>query len=93
MNGVGRLTLDGAHTVYEIPGGIYEGGNVTVGRDGALWVATPERDQFARVTTDGQGTRIPLPDRLATVPGIAFAADGSSCLVDSSNRQIIRFRP
>jgi virginiamycin B lyase len=91
--GVGRLSLDGVHTAFDLPagGGANEFGQITPGPDGALWFAT-ESAGIGRATIDGTVSVVPLPG-FSPVTGIAVASDGSVWLTDGWNDNIVRFRP
>jgi virginiamycin B lyase len=92
---VGRLSIDGVHTAFAVPGGAAdEFGQIVAGSGGALWFASDSGGTVGRVTTEGAILVVPLDDGIISpVTGIAVAADGSVWLTDGWNDVIIRFRP
>jgi streptogramin lyase len=93
--GVGRLSLDGAHTAFAVPGSVDDSfGDIIAGPDGALWFAADSAGAVGRVTTDGAISVVPFENGLISpVTGIAAADDGSLWLTDGVNDLVVRFRP
>jgi virginiamycin B lyase len=74
---IGRITLPGAVTEYEIPteGSVPEG--IANGPDGALWFAEHGSGKIGRITTAGVITEYPTPTPASGPMGIASGPDGA----------------
>lgn len=69
---VGRVTTDGAFTMFPLPPEREAGSDIAVGPDGNLWLGFSGASRIGRLTTSGEYTEIPGPSS----PSFATAADG-----------------
>ena len=96
--GVGRMTITGAHTLFEYPasprvqfGRANEYGQITVA-GGTLWFIDDTAKSLAWSTGDGNINEVPFPDGVNPV-GIAMASAGSVWSTDPVKNTVVRFRP
>jgi virginiamycin B lyase len=69
---VGRMTLDGSFTEYQLTLGSFPN-RIVVGPDGALWFTELLRNMIGRITTSGQLSEYPMPGGPV---GITVGRDG-----------------
>ena len=62
-NRVGRITMDGRITEFQIPGATGSPTNIAVGPDRNIWFT--KGNNVGRVTPDGTITEVPLPPKVA----------------------------
>lgn len=89
--GIGRITTDGTITAYPLPSlsAAYPMG-LTVGSDGALWVAEVFGNSIARMTTTGVTTEYAVPTAYSDPWGIAAGPDGSLWFAESNAQKLGR---
>jgi len=89
---VGRRTASGSISLVALP--LLSGpAGITVGADGAAWVALNDRSQIARVTEDGDVTEYATPTSGSQPFGIAAGPDGNVWFTEIGGNQIGRITP
>lgn len=89
-NRVGRLTLTGMVTFFNIPTPRSGPASITAGPDGALWFVQGDTNKIARITTGGAFTEYPIPTPKARPVGITAGPDGAMWFTEADSVKIGR---
>lgn len=87
-NPVGRITLDGAITIFAAPGMQHPEGIASC-PDGNLWFANSSGGSIGSITPDGQVT-IHKAAGIQSPDGIALGADGHLCFANAEGKSLGR---
>lgn len=92
-NQVGRMTVDGTTTLYDLPTEDSQPGAITAGPDGAVWFT--QWAAVGRIDPDtGTITEFPFPEpQLAYARDIAAGPDGNLWITASQGDAILRLTP
>ncbi len=86
---IGKMTLSGTVTTYDIPGGGV-GMQMSVGPDGNIWFSNIISNTLVKITTDGNITSFSMPVGVSGGYGITTGAD-NHIWVSSMNNKIAKF--
>jgi streptogramin lyase len=81
--GIGRLTPSGAVSTFAVPSNLRPSG-ITASPDGNLWSAAAESSEIGRITTEGQVTVFPGPDKGCLPRELAHGSDGGVWFTESA---------
>jgi virginiamycin B lyase len=90
--GIGRLTVDGAMTVFPVPTAAAEVAGITRGPDDNLWFVENRAGKVGRCTVDGVITEFPLPPNSPRDPRDITAGPDGNLWVTLGN-QLARVTP
>ena len=74
---VGRMTMAGSVTLFDLVTPNAAPGAITAGPDGKLWFVESNVNQIGRITTTGSVTEFLIPTPASQPAGIAVGADGA----------------
>ncbi|MBS1879543.1 MAG: hypothetical protein JST31_08525 [Actinobacteria bacterium] len=89
---LGRTNASGESSVVGLPAGSEPQG-VTVGPDGAIWIAERGADAIARVSGEGAVSQFPLPHPASRPAAIATGPDGNLWFSEEGAPRIGRITP
>jgi virginiamycin B lyase len=89
-NKIGRMTMNGMLTEYEVPTPISGVGSISVGPDRALWFAENQGNYIGRITTDGVFSEYVVPTPASGPAGITTGPDGALWFTENTGNNIGR---
>ena len=87
---IGRITVDGEVTQYEIPTKDAFAGDIVAGPDGAMWFSGSSSDKLGRITTDGAITEYEVPGEHGMPGAIVPGPDGALYVAERNDNVISR---
>lgn len=82
-NAIGRMTTDGAVTMFSLPSGSgHFPSSIAAGPDGNLWYTVPITRQIGRITLAGEVAELPLPPGPGRTPNSIVAGPGGLWFTD-----------
>jgi streptogramin lyase len=87
---IGRITVDGELTQYEIPTKDAFAGDIVAGPDGAMWFSGSSSDKLGRITTDGAITEYEVPGEHGMPGAIVPGPDGALYVAERDDNVISR---
>jgi sugar lactone lactonase YvrE len=89
-NQIGRVTIAGVFTEYQLLTANSGPSAIASGPDGALWFTESGANQIGRITTAGAITEFPLPTAFSRPSGIAAGPDGALWFTEFDGNQVGR---
>jgi streptogramin lyase len=90
-NRIGRITLDGHVTEFDVPNA--NPGGITVGPDDALWFTEIYGNKIGRITLDGHVTEFVIPTAGSAPEKIVSGPDGNLWFTEAHSNKIGRITP